>query len=754
MAPGLLGALTWVLAVQAGQPAVAGTIRDGESGAPLSGAVVTLTDADRSVVTDAEGRYRLDATAAGPQHLSVKRIGYEPRTVHALVPGDGVLRLDLSLRPHPLQLPTIVVRATVAIRGLETTEPPDVLDRSISAAALRNHPLLAEPDGFLALTGGSVSAAPEAPEGVHLHGGASDHTAYLLDGIPVFSPYHAAGTFSAWNPDALEQVQVQSATPSLASPDALAGAVAGTTRPPGNELRTYGTLSTSHARLTMHGPLGATGAGFLLSVRSGFPGVLTPDSDLSYLQGRTGDLLAKVEAPALRGRLRVLLYDSGNKLDAAASAESPEGVTDPSRNDFEWDSRSAGVSWTRALAGGKVVHLQAWNARGEAEAEWGPTSRLALEADREDQGLLGTVERTSGDRLTGIGVRIQRSRTSYRVSPRGGTGVGSSLTSRIPIASLLARHREPLAAGLSADVGLAATAASGDLHLGPQAELRWNPARSLSLAGSYAHAHQFAQSLRNPESVSGGIFPADLFLGTGAPGVPVARSDRMMLGAELRPLPGVRLGTQAYLARFDGLLLVAPATGRPFATEGFAEGRGTAKGASVEAAVSGTWYGALASWGLQDVRTTYGASSYVPGHGTSHLVELGLIVFPAPTASVRLGFTGALGRRGTGVLGAFEWESCNLLDQGCEFAGSPTNDSRNPGGTRLPDYLRLDIGVRKHWHLGIGGRDVELGLFGTLTNLFGRRNVLAVATDPSTGERSLVEMRPFAPLVIGLDWRF
>jgi hypothetical protein len=72
----------------------------------------------------------------------------------------------------------------------------------------------------------------------------------------------------------------------------------------------------------------------------------------------------------------------------------------------------------------------------------------------------------------------------------------------------------------------------------------------------------------------------------------------------------------------------------------------------------------------------------------------------------------------------------------------------------LPGYLRLDIGARKHWHLGIGGHDVEIGLFGTLTNLFGRRNVLAIATDPSTGQRSGVEMRPFAPLVVGTDWRF
>lgn len=106
------------------------------------------------------------------------------------------------------------------------------------------------------------------------------------------------------------------------------------------------------------------------------------------------------------------------------------------------------------------------------------------------------------------------------------------------------------------------------------------------------------------------------------------------------------------------------------------------------------------------------------------------------------------------MLGAFEWEACNLLDQGCEFAGSPTHDTNRLGGTRLPSYFRLDLGLRKHWHLELAGRDVELALFATVTNLLGRRNVLAVATDPVTGMRSEIEMRPRAPLVVGLDWRF
>jgi len=242
--------------------------------------------------------------------------------------------------------------------------------------------------------------------------------------------------------------------------------------------------------------------------------------------------------------------------------------------------------------------------------------------------------------------------------------------------------------------------------------------------------------------------------GWGAPGVPVARSDRLIVGAHLHPIPGVRFGAQAYAAGLDGLVLVAPRNGEPFSTRGFATGRGWARGVSLESAASGQWYGMMASWAFQHVRATHGDSSYTPGYASGHLVELGVVVFPAATTSLRLAFTGELDRRGTDILGGFEWESCNLLDQGCEFAGSPLHDSRNPGSTPLPDYFRLDLGVRKHWHIEVGGRDVELGMFGTVTNLFGRRNVLAFATDLASGKRTVIAMRPLAPLVVGLDWRF
>jgi len=54
----------------------------------------------------------------------------------------------------------------------------------------------------------------------------------------------------------------------------------------------------------------------------------------------------------------------------------------------------------------------------------------------------------------------------------------------------------------------------------------------------------------------------------------------------------------------------------------------------------------------------------------------------------------------------------------------------------------------------MAGRDAVVAVFGTMSNLFGRINVLTYAGDPLTGGRSAVEMRPLSPLVLGLDWQY
>lgn len=755
MGPIVHGAVNILFALQATQATVAGAVRDQETGDPLAGATVALTDLARATSTDAEGRYTLPRVPAGPQHVTVRFIGYAPRTLHALVPQNGQLDISIALQRIPFRLPAVRVRPPLAIRGAESGDSTAYPDRGSSMAAVANHPLLGEPDAFQALGGGEVVLRPEAPSGVHIRGGGSDHTAYLLDDVPVFSPYHAAGVFSAWNPDALSHLSLSSATPSVAQPDALSGSIAGVTRAPGDRFFAQGSLSTTQMRVTADGPLGAAGAGYLVSLRSGFPGMAGRKGEPAYLRGETGDGLAKLVVPALGGQLRLLVYESENEVNTAVATRSDDSAASKGlRNVFEWRSRSLGAEWRRRLAS-VTVRVLGWSATGTARSSWAaPTGPVAMAAGRHDDGVSVSAEHGGTPGTTAVGLRVERNGTSYRVATESTAATPWAVGASTPTAALFAQHARPLGRRMELEAGASITGFAGSVYVAPRTRLQWNASPRLTLSGSFARTQQFAQSLRNPESVVGNVFPADLYLGAGTPGVPVARSTQGVVAAEFRPSPGVRLGIEAYERDLDGLLLVAPTEGGPYATRAFTRGSGAARGLSLEAAVSAARYGVVASYGHQRVRIAYGDSSYVPDHGARHLLETGVIVFPTPTWSVRLGATAAMGRRATTVAGGLEWESCNLLDEGCEFGGSPNHDGESLGASALPAYFRMDVGIRKHWHLNVGGRDLPLAVFGTVTNLFSRTNVLRYARDPGSGQLVEVEMRPLSPLVVGVDWRY
>jgi hypothetical protein len=66
----------------------------------------------------------------------------------------------------------------------------------------------------------------------------------------------------------------------------------------------------------------------------------------------------------------------------------------------------------------------------------------------------------------------------------------------------------------------------------------------------------------------------------------------------------------------------------------------------------------------------------------------------------------------------------------------------------------LDVSIRKHWHFVLGRREGSVEAFATGSNLLGRANVLTYLVDPESGASAAIEMRPRAPLTLGLGWRF
>ncbi len=91
--------ITLIMALQVAQAGVAGTVRDDLTGEPLPGAVVTLPDIDRATITDALGRFSFEGLTPGPHHLTILGEGFKPRTMHALVPRGGQVRLNVALSP-------------------------------------------------------------------------------------------------------------------------------------------------------------------------------------------------------------------------------------------------------------------------------------------------------------------------------------------------------------------------------------------------------------------------------------------------------------------------------------------------------------------------------------------------------------------------------------------------------------------------------------------------------------------------------
>ncbi|MEO5800880.1 MAG: carboxypeptidase-like regulatory domain-containing protein [Gemmatimonadales bacterium] len=106
-------ALLW--AVPAGAQVVRGRISSTQSGAALSGALVTLEDsagvARLRTVSSPSGVYSIQAPSPGRWRLRVAAIGYDPAQPRPFALSTaGEVVIDVAMTIRPFQLPTLVVR--------------------------------------------------------------------------------------------------------------------------------------------------------------------------------------------------------------------------------------------------------------------------------------------------------------------------------------------------------------------------------------------------------------------------------------------------------------------------------------------------------------------------------------------------------------------------------------------------------------------------------------------------------------------
>ncbi|MGI9078368.1 MAG: TonB-dependent receptor [Gemmatimonadaceae bacterium] len=773
----LLPVVYAMLLSQTPAPALRGTVWDDASGEPISGALVVLVEAGRQTRTDSAGRYELSELQSGKYHLSVTRLGYQLRTIQVLLAPTGELHVDLSLVPLAVQLSRVDISGRQGLYGMPLAAPVLVApigSRALTYEQVRSNPMLAEPDFMLAVgTTGDNSAAPESPTMINVRGGGSDQSSVLLDGVPVYSPVHANGSYGALNPDALQSIELHGGIAPARFGGALSSVIELRSLDTGpDKLRVRGGASMTSARMMLEGPLFGSGARFLLSGRGGSPTFVAGKPDAARLSASSSDFLAKLSANLAGGTLAILSASvadraffsssdpTGTPSDSsvstiAGSRDFPGGVP---RHGFEWGSNSHALSWHRATQWADFT-VRIWRASYEAEVGWsGKPAPTTLASSRQTNALESRLTFTGSTHQTSVGLEMQRDRASYSVSGAGSTPLNElayRLDSRLTAVGAFVDEAVRFGERWELMGGARGILLSGrSAALEPRIALRFRPVQSVSVALGFGRTHQAAQSLRNPESLVGGIVGADLPILAGTAGAPFARADQVAAAVEMRPAVGMRIVLDGYTRRLDRLLLVAPDSSHPFAVEGFETGRGRTSGLAVAADWEHGRFLASSSLGISRVITSASQAVYQPSHAATLMLAGGIGYRPSPRTTWRAAAVARSGRRTTQFEGPLEYEGCNTLIGGCEIYGTPERATGPLGAERLPAYIRLDLGVRRAWQAHVLGRGTEIEGHLTLSNVLGRRNVWGVLREPGASTTLTAPLRPFSLLNAGIDWRY
>ena len=185
-----------------------GVVRDSATGEVLPNARVGVLSSSRVVITNADGRFTLLGVPASAQQLRVQYIGY--RTVTLPV------RADSTTAPLEIRIARAVVRLSTMQAQRPTDDTPTIVAigreagvQAISTALVEAMPAVGESDVFRTLQMlPSVAGAGNGSASLSVRGGNPDQNLVLLDGITVYYVDHFFGLFSAFNTDALKDIQL------------------------------------------------------------------------------------------------------------------------------------------------------------------------------------------------------------------------------------------------------------------------------------------------------------------------------------------------------------------------------------------------------------------------------------------------------------------------------------------------------------------------------------------------------------------
>jgi hypothetical protein len=721
-------------------------LRRGEE-VPLPNVMLDLTRGlrQRTLITDSLGRYSAPGLEPGTWRVRALHVGYEGIALEVLVPRGGTVALDMELTSKPIALPPVVVRG-LPLAVARPGAPPTTREvGEVSLRALEGNTGMVEA-GLAQVTRSLPGQSDEAePTDVLLmRGSAADLKLVLLDGAPIYTPFHLGGLVESFDPGTLGGASLFLGGAPARFDGGLSYILDLRTRSPARD-RFKGEIAadllTSRFRLESPIPGGAVLLGSRMVHGFGTPALGRGDLPYGYK-----DLLVRGEWGQVE-RIGAFLTGFWNgeevRLDVGDLA-------------FADGARWGNLAVTGGVSGvlGEITgDLRAAVSRYDARLPVADSLPLFARSRSERIRITGDLSSPWGDGTLRVGASMDGLTSDYLA--RGLDSLGSVVHSGLGLkgtsGGIYAEGTQPLGPSLTFRGGLRFDHFSGDggLRAAPRVALTWLLTDNAALTLAAGRYHQFS-ALSSPQ-VEETLTPApgDSLAPAPSPQLTVGSANHLVVSLDQILAPGLRLGLEGYVKNFAGVT-------------GVADQRLSASGVDLRVAREGDrtsgWLGYTLTWFWASDEGFLGGDSRFVGR---HLLSAGLSTRLSERTGLRLRVGYGHGLPYTAIPMAKETGSDAFNDPGGirseEFNLNGDNVLNEAPGLAIgPDegFLRVEAEFFGSWTTWLGGRKSELRPYIRVLNALNRRDALFYHFDPWRDDtpRPLAEL-PILPLV-GLEWVF
>ena len=738
------------------QAIVRGHVRNARTNEPVAGATVFVVGTSIAATADKNGYYDLSGVAAGQARLRARFVGYKDRDESVSL-NDGELRLlDFALTESITTLGAVVTEAKAPERE-SFEERPNLGVTMLSAKVVSNVPRLGESDVLrTAQLLPGVLARNDFTAGLNVRGGEADQNLILLDGYPIFNPFHLGGLFGTFIEGSVSGLELR--TGGFPAPfggrlsSVLDVKSAEESRPGVHGSGTVSMLATSGS---IGGTFGGDKGTWMIAGRRTYADKVLKAFAMDYLPYYFKDRSAHVTwRPFTRTRLSATVYDGlDNMTGDLATANNAAGG---GNFQFHWGNRVAGVTVEQQLTDSLTLQQRASFTRFQTVLDIGDpasgASTVRLDDSVTEVTVGGSLELRRGAHRPSIGYSLSRDRLVY---------VAGSQSASIELVN--ERQHPSSASGYVNDVWRPSDQLmlEGGLRyewlqhsrwhsVSPRLAVKYFVNKDAALTAAVGRYSQWLHSLAR-EDIPIRLFD---FWTASDTAIDVARATHYVVGGE-RWFGSRRFARlETYVKQYDRLLEANPYEAPDVHGDEYTELTGRSYGADLllRQLERGRWSGWLAYTYTFSTRASDTARFY-PGQDRRNNVNL-LVSYrksPKTLLSARLGY--ASGTPYTYIVGQLRqryydvntgrWDTDGQLESPQVVAG-PRN------AMRLPATQRLDVTVTRDMKKG-----VTFSPFLSIVNLYNAHNVFMYDFnyEASPPTRTAYSQIPFFPSVgVTIAW--